>query len=50
MNNGKRHESLQPAGYILCKKNNGIILKNTIIIDIGDFINLLNESMTFNNQ
>ena len=27
MNNGKRHESIQPMGYILCKKGNGIILK-----------------------
>ena len=37
-------------GYILCKKNNGIILKNTIIKDLGDSINLLNELMSFNNQ
>ena len=27
MNNGKRHESIQPVDYILCKKNNGVILK-----------------------
>ena len=27
MNNGTRHESIQPVGYILCKKDNGIILK-----------------------
>ena len=27
MNNGNRHESIQPVGYILCKKDNGIILK-----------------------
>ena len=37
-------------GYILYKKDNGIILKNTIIKDIGDSINSLNESMSFNNQ
>ena len=50
MNNETRHESIQPVGYILCKKDNGIILKNTIIKDLGDSINLLNESMSFNNQ
>ena len=27
MNDGTRHESIQPVGYILCKKDNGIILK-----------------------
>ena len=27
MTNGKRHESIQFIGYILCKKDNGIILK-----------------------
>ena len=27
INNGNRHESIQPVGYILCKKNDGIILK-----------------------
>ena len=37
-------------GYITCKQNTGIILKHTIIKDIGDYIDLLNESMTFNNQ
>ena len=50
MNNGNRHESSQPVGYILCKKDNGIILKNVIIKDLGDSINSLNESMSFNNQ
>ena len=50
MNNEKRHESIQPKGYILCKQNNGLILKNTILKDLGDSINLLNESMPFNNQ
>ena len=50
MNNGIRHESIQPMGYILCKKDNGIILKNTIIKDLGDSINSLNESISFNNQ
>ena len=50
MNNGKRHESIQPVGYILCKKDNGIILKNTIIKDLGDLIKLINESISFNNQ
>ena len=39
MNNGKKYESMQPIGYILCKKDNGIILKNTII-----------NTMIFNNQ
>ena len=48
--NEKRHKSIQPEGCILCKKDNGIILKNTIIKDLGDSINLLNESMSFNNQ
>ena len=37
-------------GYILCKKDNGIILKNTIITDHGESIKSLNKSMTFNNQ
>ena len=50
MNNKKRHESIQLVGYIICKKDNGLILKNTIIKDLGDSINLLNESMLFNNQ
>ena len=50
MNNDKRHKSIQPMGYILCEKGNGIILKNIIIKDFGDSINLLNESMLFNNQ
>ena len=50
MNNGTRHESIQPVGCILCKKDNGVILKNTIIKVLGDSIKLLNESMSFNNQ
>ena len=50
MNNGDRHENIQPMGYILYMKYNGIILKNTIIKDLGDSIKLLNESMSFNNQ
>ena len=50
INNTKRHESIQPMGYILCKKDNGIIPKNIIIKDLRDSINLLTESMTFNNQ
>ena len=59
MNNGKIHESTQPVGYILCKKDNcyilykkdnSIMLENIIIKDLGNSINLLNESMTFNNQ
>ena len=50
MNNGKSHESIQPMSYILCKKNNEIILENIIIKDIGEYINLLNEPMIFNNQ
>ena len=49
-NNEKRHESIQPVGYILCKKDNGLILKNAIINELGDLINLLNESLSFNNQ
>ena len=48
-NSEKRHESIQSMGYILYKKDHGIILKNTIIKDLGDSINLLNESMVFNN-
>ena len=31
MNNGKRHESIQPIGCILCKKDNGILLNHKII-------------------
>ena len=50
MNNEKRHESIQFIGYILYKQDNGLILKNTRIKDLGDSINLLNESMSFNNQ
>ena len=50
MNSGKRYESVQSMGYILCKKDNGIILKNTTIKDIGDSNKLLNESITYNNQ
>ena len=50
MNNSNRHESIQPMDYILCKKYYGMILKNTIIKDLGDSINSLNESMSFNNQ
>ena len=45
-----RHESIQPVSYILYKKDNGIILKNTIIKDLEESINSLHESMTFNNQ
>ena len=36
--------------YTLCEKDNGIILNKTIIKDLGDSINLLNESMSFDNQ
>ena len=50
INYSNRHESIQPVGCILCKKDNGIILKNTIIDDLGDSIHSLNESMSFNNQ
>ena len=39
MNNEKRHESIQPTDYILCKKNNVLILKSTIIKELGDSIN-----------
>ena len=48
MNNGKTHESIQPVGCIVCKKDSSITLKK--IKDLGDSINLLNESMIFNNQ
>ena len=37
-------------GYILCKKYNGIILNDTTIKDLRDYIILLNESMIFNNE
>ena len=50
MSNEKILERIQPVGYILCKKDNGLILENTIIKDLGDSINLLNKSMLFNNQ
>ena len=50
MNNGKRYESVQPVGYILCKKGNCMILKNSIVKDLGDSLNLLNKSMKFNNH
>ena len=43
MNNGKRHENIQPVGYILLK--NISLIKN-----LRDSINLLNQSMTFNKQ
>ena len=49
-NNGKRYESIPSVGCILCKQGNGIILKKTIIKDVGYYFKLLNESMTFNNQ
>ena len=39
MNNGKRCESVQPVGCILCKKGNDIILKNITIKDLGGSIN-----------
>ena len=41
MNNEKRYESIQPVGYILYKKDNGIILKNIIIKDLVDSIKVL---------
>ena len=41
INSGKRHESIQTVGYILCKKDNDIILSNSIIKDLGDFNNLI---------
>ena len=50
INNEKIHEIIQLVGYILCKKDDGLILENTIIKDLGDSINLLNKSMLFNNQ
>ena len=50
MNTGKNHASIQPVGYILYKKYNDIILKNTNIKDFGDSANLLIKSMIFNNQ
>ena len=50
MNNEKRHKTIQFVGYILCKKDNELILKNAIIKDLGDSINVLNESTSFNNQ
>ena len=50
MNTSKSRKYIEPIGNILFKKNNDIILKNTTIKDLGDFINLLNEFMIFNNQ
>ena len=50
MNDDTTHEIIQPVGYTLCKKDNVIILKNTIIKDLGDSINSFNEEMTFNYQ
>ena len=38
MNNEKRYENIQPVNYILYKKDNGIILKNILIKDLGDSI------------
>ena len=49
-NNCKRHESIQHVRDTLCKKDTEITLENTIIKDLEDSINLLNKSMTFNNQ
>ena len=50
MNNGTRHECIQPVGCILYKKDNGIILKNARIKDLCDSISSLKESMSINNQ
>ena len=36
MNDDTRHKSIQSVSYILCKKDNDIILKNTIIKEFGD--------------
>ena len=44
------HENIQPIGWILYKKNNGVTLKDAIIKDFGDSNDLLTESMIFNNQ
>ena len=38
MNNGKRHESIQPVGYMLFKIDNGMIIK-----DLRDSIRVLNK-------
>ena len=45
-----KNGSVQPVDYILFSKDNGIILKHTIIKYLGDSISLLNESTIFNNQ
>ena len=50
MNSNKSRKYIEPIGNIVFKKNNDIILKNTIIKDLRDFINMLNEFMIFNNQ
>ena len=50
MNNDKRHKSVQPVRYILYKKDNGVIMRNTMINHLGDSINLVKESILFNNQ
>ena len=36
--------------YILYKKDNGVIMRNTLINHLGDSINLVKESILFNNQ
>ena len=47
VNCDRRHESIQLIGYILYKKDSGIILKkNTIMRDLGDQINVLDEYIT----
>ena len=50
MNSNKSRKYIEPIGNIVFKKNNDIILKNTIIKDLEDSIKLLKESMIFNNQ
>ena len=50
MNTRKNHASIQLVGYILYKKYNDIILKDTTIKDLGDSANLLIKSKIFNNQ
>ena len=47
---GKSYLHISNAAYILCKRNNGLIFKNTIIKTLHDSFKLVLLSKTFNNQ
>ena len=47
---GQSHVRISNTTYILCKKDNGLMLKNTVIEKINDSFKLMLVSMTFNNK